>query len=51
MQEYKVMWCIDIYADNPTDAARKALEIMQDKDSTAVVFTVGEQVIDLLEEN
>jgi hypothetical protein len=37
---YKVSWFIDIEADDPLEAARSALGIMQDLESIATVFTV-----------
>lgn len=38
--EYRVTWAIDIEADSPLEAARKAREIQLDPDSTATVFDV-----------
>jgi len=55
MSEYRVVWAIDIVAESHEDAARKALEIHRDPDSTATVFDVTEsgtgdiRDIDLLE--
>lgn len=40
MTEYHVIWEIDLDADTPRDAARKALEIHRDPASIADVFTV-----------
>jgi len=37
---HKVTWTIDIDAENPLDAAKQALEIMQDKGSEALAFEV-----------
>lgn len=37
---YLVTWQINIDAPDPEQAARLALEIMQDKESIATVFTV-----------
>lgn len=38
---YQVTWTIDIEdADNPEEAARKALDIQRDPNSIATVFTV-----------
>lgn len=37
---HKVTWTIDIEAENPTEAAKLALEIMQDKGSEALAFEV-----------
>lgn len=56
MQNYRVMWEIDIEADSPKDAAQHALLIQQDQDSAALVFSVtnedGDTIeIDLLEED
>ena len=39
---YLVIWEIDIYADNPTDAARGALTIQRNPNSDATVFEVTE---------
>ena len=36
---YTVRWEINISAESPEDAAKQALTIMQDKESTATVFT------------
>lgn len=43
MKTYRVRWEIDVEAVNPQHAARKALAIQRDKDSTAAVFDVREQ--------
>lgn len=40
MNDYRVTWEIDIYADTPEEAARRALEIQLDSISTATVFDV-----------
>lgn len=40
MAIYLVTWEIDIDAETPLEAARIALEIQRDKDSTATVFDV-----------
>lgn len=37
---YTVTWVINIESDNEHEAARKALEIQQDINSIATVFTV-----------
>jgi hypothetical protein len=55
MPDYIVNWKIDIEADSPEEAARKALEIQRRLDSIALVFDVtsadGETLeVDLLEE-
>lgn len=54
--DYRVTWEIDVEADSPIEAAKKAQEIQWDLSSTATVFTVecGEKphakmVIDLAE--
>jgi len=47
MKEYKVIWEIDLWAENPEDAAKKALAVQRDPDSLATVFTVGNETIDL----
>lgn len=40
MNTYIVNWSIDIDAQNPQDAARQALEILRDTNSTATYFDV-----------
>lgn len=40
MPSYRILWIIDIDADSPSHAAKKAREIQQDPDSTATVFDV-----------
>jgi hypothetical protein len=40
MKTYSVNWKIDIEAESPVEAARQALEIHQDPNSTATVFDV-----------
>lgn len=37
---YKVVWEIDIEADNPEKAAQQALEIQRDPESIATVFRI-----------
>lgn len=39
---YTVRWEIELDANSHEEAAKKALEIMQDKDSIATVFEVEE---------
>jgi len=39
-REFRVRWEIELDADSPRDAARKALEIQRDPSSTATVFHV-----------
>jgi len=43
MPEYLVTWKIDIEASNPKEAAKQALEIMRDPESTATVFEVEDK--------
>lgn len=56
MTRYRVIWEIDIDADNPEEAAARALIIQRDNDpaNTATVFIVqgphGQSIIDLSEE-
>jgi len=38
---YRIEWLIDIDAESPLDAAREALRIHRDPESTAVVFSVA----------
>lgn len=38
--EYRVIWEIDLDADSPEDAARKAMEIQRDPASIATCFVV-----------
>ena len=47
---YRVKWEIDIEADSPFAAAREALRIQRDTESTATVFIVGRRQIDLQRE-
>ena len=53
---YVVSWTIDIWADNPKEAAAKAREVQLDAQSTATFFTVADpetnqrQTFDLLED-
>lgn len=47
--EYKVKWEIDLTASNPRDAATLALAMINASDSTAKVFNVDGQDIDLCE--
>lgn len=37
---YRVTWSIDIEADSSEEAAKEALQIMRDPNSTATVFDV-----------
>jgi len=43
MASYLVTWEIDIEADSPQDAARQALAIQRDAESSAICFTVTHQ--------
>lgn len=40
MRTYNVVWEMDIDAENPEEAARRALEIQRDKESIATCFKV-----------
>jgi hypothetical protein len=40
LKEYRVVWEIELYATSPRNAARQALEIHRDPESTATVFDV-----------
>jgi hypothetical protein len=40
MKNYAVTWNMELDADSPIEAARAALNIMQDRTSTANCFTV-----------
>jgi hypothetical protein len=42
MIEYHVVWRIELYADNETEAATQARQILLDPDSEAVSFEVAE---------
>lgn len=45
MKTYLVVWEIELEAETPEDAARKAREIQLDPDSAATFFSVdGEEV-------
>ena len=41
MTSYRVVWQIEIDAESPLDAARRALHMQRLTDSTATVFTVS----------
>lgn len=43
--EYRVHWEIDVEAESPTAAARQALTIQRDPNSTANVFDVCESFV------
>jgi hypothetical protein len=40
MRDYRVTWEIDVTAENPTKAAKEALDIQRDGGSLATVFGV-----------
>lgn len=54
MKEYRVTWIIEVTAATAEDAAREALDIMQDRSSTATCFSVAdvdsgeEKIVDLI---
>lgn len=48
-RSYHVVWRIDVDADSPEEAARKAQEIQRDPDSIATVFDVEGESYDLAE--
>jgi hypothetical protein len=41
--QYRITWEIDVEADTPQDAARKALRIQRKRDSIATVFDVTDE--------
>ena len=43
-REYTVTWVIDLDADSPEDAARKALDVQRDPESIATCFDVAIRV-------
>jgi len=43
MPEYLVTWEIDIEADSPEEAAKRALLIQRDQGSEATIFNVTEE--------
>jgi len=43
MQEFHVTWEIDITADSPQEAAKRALTIQRDPESSATVFDVTDE--------
>jgi hypothetical protein len=43
MQEYHVVWDIDVVAKNEREAAEIALEMQRDPDSIATIFKVGKK--------
>jgi|GEM_PF-3251141 hypothetical protein len=54
MTSYSVNWQIDIEAESPVEAARQALKIHRDRNSTATVFDIYDEDgnhtrVDLLE--
>lgn len=57
MKPFKVVWEIEVDGENATDAALTALEIMRDKQSEALAFTVSqlstgeEENVDLFNKN
>ena len=57
MKEYLVQWEIDVAANNPEEAAREALDVMWDRFSDTLMFTVIEYcskekiMVDLYEYN
>ena len=48
MDEYHIVWEIDVTAGGDKDAAKVALEIMRDPESTATFFWVGKKKKKLL---
>lgn len=42
MTEYVVEWIVEVDAESPREAAKLALAIQRDPDSTATCFSVGE---------
>jgi hypothetical protein len=40
MGTYRVVWEIDVEAESAEDAARQALEIQRDPESTGIIFDV-----------
>ena len=49
-KEYRVTWEIDIVAGDPVAAARTALRIQRDPESTAMVFEVRNRSSSLLQD-
>lgn len=47
MNTYTVSWVIEVDADNAVDAAKEALLIQRDPESTALVFDVNGVEVDL----
>lgn len=45
ISEYRVIWEIDIEADNLKEAVREALRIQRDPESTATIFKVTDKEI------
>lgn len=41
MNEYRVSWHIDVDAESPTEAAKVALQIQRDPESSATIFEVS----------
>lgn len=40
MKKFRVIWEIDVFSDNFEGAAKEALKIQRDPDSTATIFIV-----------
>ena len=40
MKTYRIVWTIEVEAENPLEAAREALSIQKDEDSEALYFEV-----------
>ena len=49
--KYYVLWEIELEANNPHEAAQKALEIQRDSSSIALVFEVYTQTDDAAKED
>lgn len=49
MKEYRVLWEIEVTAESPKEAVKRAREIQLDPESIATVFEVSEvpELIDL----
>lgn len=48
-ERYRISWVIDIEADSPEEAARQALAIQRNSESTATVFEIHDDCGEFIE--
>jgi len=46
--KYRVTWIIDLEASTPIDAARRARDVMQDKESIATIFEIKQDKAEIV---